>query len=88
MVSTQNATLPMTLELDSVNYRPQSSCGKVVFTGVCHSVHGGVSQHALGQTPPWADNPLGRQPPVRHPPTATAADSTHPTGMHSCYSIC
>ena len=32
-----------------------------------------VSQHALRQTP--------------HPPpgeTATAADGTHPTGMHSC----
>ena len=31
---------------------------------------GCVSQHALGQTPPH--------------PTATAADGTHPTGMHSC----
>ena len=30
-----------------------------------------ISQHALGQTSP--------------PPTATAADGTHPTGMHSCY---
>ena len=31
---------------------------------------GGVSQHALRQTPALQ--------------TATAADGTHPTGMHSC----
>ena len=31
-----------------------------------------VSQHALRQTPPEE--------------TATAADGTHPTGMHSCFS--
>ena len=52
-----------------------------------------------GQTPHWADNPLGRHPFLgRQPPgqtplpgqtllpqqTATAADGTHPTGMHSC----
>ena len=53
-----------------------------------------------GKTPlPWADTPpLGRlpspgqTPPGRHPygqthtpnQTATAADGTHPTGMHSC----
>ena len=35
-----------------------------------HTLGGGVSQDALRQTPP--------------PPTATAADGTHPTGMHSC----
>ena len=36
-----------------------------------------------GHTPsPWADTPLGRQPPP--PETATVADGTHPTGMHSC----
>ena len=32
----------------------------------------GVSQHALKQTPPAPQQ------------TATAADGTHPTGMHSC----
>ena len=40
------------------------------------------SQTSPGQTPP-----PGRHPPLgRHPPqqTATAADGTHPTGMHSC----
>ena len=35
-----------------------------------------VSQHAMRQTPP----PPGE--------TATAADGTHPTGMHSCLVIC
>ena len=34
-----------------------------------------------GQTPPWAARPPGRHP---LPPTATAADGTHPTGMNSC----
>ena len=89
MVSTQNATLPMTLELDSVNYHPQSSCGKVMFSQAFVILFMEVypSMH-WGRTPPWADNPLGRQHPVRHLPTANAADSTHPTGMHSCYSIC
>ena len=47
------------------------------------------------QTPPGADTPLGTDTPQsRHPPgsrpppdTATAADGTHPTGMHSCLVI-
>ena len=30
------------------------------------------------QTPPWEDTPSPQQ-------TATAADVTHPTGMHSCF---
>ena len=38
--------------------------------GVSASGGGLVSQHALRQTPPGQ--------------TATAADGTHPTGMHSC----
>ena len=47
-----------------------------------------------GQTPstPWADTPhpgqtphtLGRHPP---PPTTTAVDGTHPTGIHSCFNV-
>ena len=136
-------------------YHPQSSCGKVVFTGICDSVHRGVcGRHPPGQTPPRQTPPyaqcmpgytpprqtpcLGRHPPGRHPPclvhagihtpldrhppkadtplpsacwdthppcpehtgihtpcqcmigyfppppAATAADGTHPTGMHSC----
>ena len=35
-----------------------------------------------GRHPPRADIPPGK-----HPDTATAADGTHPTGMHSCYKI-
>ena len=95
--------------------------GKVIFsqTSVILFTRGGVfSQHALGQTPPWADTPcpvhagihttptppsacwdtpptqcmLGYTPPTNAcwdkghppPPAASAADGTHPTGMHSC----
>ena len=83
-------------------YRPQRSWGKVIFSEACvnNSVHGGspgphpggqvegsgqgdlqahtwwgvgVFHHAMRQTPP-------------HQQTATAADGTHPTGMHSCLS--
>ena len=46
----------------------------VVCSGGCLLPRGGlVSQHALRQTPPGE--------------TATAADGTHPTGMHSCLHI-
>ena len=51
---------------------------------------------SLGR-PNSGQTPLGRQPPGRylprqipdHPPlvTATAADDTHPIGMHSCFSF-
>ena len=55
----------------------------------CVSQHalgwGCVSQHAIckgvWQTPP-GQTPSRQTPPPR---TATAADGTHPTGMHSCY---
>ena len=49
-----------------INYRPQCSCSKVIFSqaSVSHSVSRGcVSRHAVGQTPLhrqtplWADNP-------------------------------
>ena len=38
-----------------------------------------VSQHSLRQTPPTSLHPQQ---------TATAADSAHPTGMHSCFTNC
>ena len=52
-------------------------------------------RHPLGRHPLWADTPAGiHTPPAQcmlgytspPPPTpaATAADGTHPTGMHSC----
>ena len=74
-----------------------------VFTPVCQSFcsrGGGV--HPLGRQPPaWADTPPGRDSPGRHPlgrlspprqthpppETATAAEGTHPTGMHSCLQL-
>ena len=59
-------------------YCPQRSCGKLMFSQTCvkSSAHGG------GLVTPllWADTP----PP---PQTATAADGTHPTRMHSCHNI-
>ena len=55
------------------HYHPQRSCGKVMFSQVCvkNSVQGGVSHHALGQTPSWADTPPGRHPPGRLPQADT-----------------
>ena len=65
----------------------------VMFSQACvknsaHRWEGGVSQHALGgggtptgQTPP-RQTPPGQTPPL---PMATAADGTHPTGMHSSF---
>ena len=93
------------------HYRPQRSCGKVIFSQACvkSSVHGGrgvsasvdAGIHPLGRHPPSKhpprQTPLGRHPPLCRPPrqtsllgrpppqqTATVADGTHPTGMHSC----
>ena len=50
-----------------------------------------LGRHPPGQTPwtdtPWADTLPEQTPPSQTPPpqqTATAADCTHPTGMHSC----
>ena len=58
------------------HYRPQRSCGKVMFLhpSVSHSVHGG------GCRP---DTPFPRHTPLADtpPPAATSADGTHPTGM-------
>ena len=73
-----------------------SSCGKVMFSQVCvkHSVHGGrVSASGLGRVPAsgssGAVHPPGRHPHPRAdtPETATAADGTYPTGMHSCFTL-
>ena len=57
-------------------YRTQRSCGKVMLLhlSVSHSVHeGGCIPACTGAdiTP--------------SPPTATAADGTHPAGVHSVY---
>ena len=55
-------------------YRPQRSCGKVMFLYLYVILFTGGY---LADTPPWADTPRADTPP--HP-----ADGTHPTGMHSC----
>ena len=56
-----------------------------VFTGVCHSVHGGctadipLNKHPFGQTPSLTDTPPGRHPPLgKHPPRQTPLRQTHP----------
>ena len=66
-------------QVTSFNYRPQRSCGKVMF------LHLSVILFTGGM----ADTALGRYSPSRHPPlplkqTATTADGTNPTGMHCC----
>ena len=47
-----------------------------------------LGRHPLGRHPlgrhPQADTPPGRHPQADTPDTATAAEGTHPTGMHSC----
>ena len=65
------------------------SCGKVMFSQACvkNSVHRGKVY-----TPQQADTPSGQTPPKADTtppsPMATAADGTHPTGMHSsCFTI-
>ena len=51
-----------------------------MFLHVC--VHGGVARHPPRQTP-LVNTPPGQTSP--RPVTATTADGTHPTGMHSCF---
>ena len=80
-------------------YRQQRSCEGYAFTGVCLSTQAGcLPQCMLGYHTPradtsGADTPWEQTPPRADPPgrghlppreTATAADGTHPTGMHSC----
>ena len=80
-------------------YRPPRSWGKVIFSqasvilstgvGVCIPACTGadtpLGKHPLPSSACWDTPPaqcmLGYTPPS--PPAATAADGTHPTGMHS-----
>ena len=71
-----------------------SSCRKVMFSQVSVCPRGGsctspMARHhtPLGRHPGQTPHPPARHPLGRHPPgqTATAADGTHPTGMHSCF---
>ena len=67
-------------------YRPQRSCGKVIFSqaSVSHSVHRGG---CLADTPPWADTPWAdhtpgqtHSPPGRHPRVDSPL-GRHPPGQ-------
>ena len=58
-----------------------SSCGKV-FTRIYHSVHRGEVYNPLGRHPCRTDTSCRTDTPP--PGMATAADSTHSTGIHSC----
>ena len=56
----------------------RNEVAKVMFLQVCVCPHGVVSASVLAGIPPhWEQTPPGE--------TATAADGTHPTGMHSCW---
>ena len=51
------------------------------------SRHPPGSRHPPSRHPPEQTPPRNRHPPSRHPAprdTVTAAEGTHPTGMHSC----
>ena len=73
-------------------------CEGYVFTPVFLSTRGCLPQCRLGHHPPGSRHPHPPRkqtplppeqtpPKTDHPPeqTATAADGTHPTGMHSCF---
>ena len=91
-----NRSFKSSNEIHCHHYRPQRSCGKVIFSQV--SVSHPVDRGCVYPSMHW-----GRHPPRRHLPrqtprpgqtspwadtlleqTATAADGAHPTGMHSC----
>ena len=70
----------------------------ILSTGGSASVHAGIQPppSRVGtpkkQAPPQKQAPPGAAPPEQTPPgagtlpeMATVADSTHPTGMHSCF---
>ena len=71
-------------------YRPQTKFVKVMFLQMSVILFtGGVCLSACWDTsprsrPPWEQTPPRSRPPPPREQTATAADGTHPTGMHSC----
>ena len=67
-----------------IYYRPQRSCGKVIFSQVCvkNSVHRGrvsASVHAGIHGPPPGRHPMGRHPSGRHPQQTPPADTPRQT---------
>ena len=72
----------------------RNEVAKVMILQTCVCPHGVVCLSACWDTPPprsrhphQEQTPPGAHTPREHTPqeTATAADGTHPTGMHSCY---
>ena len=81
------AIQPMLFTITIVNYyRPQCSCGMVMFLYPSVILSTGACLAFLFK--PWADTPWqippGQTPPPPTPETATVADGTYPTEMHSC----
>ena len=85
--------LVMHLYLSLYFYRPQRSCGKVMFSQASVIL---FTERGWQTPPPRADTPLAVTPltdtpladtPAPTPEMATAADGTHPTGMHSCFNL-
>ena len=64
---------------------------KVMFLHLSVCPQGGLPQCILGYHPPEQAPPSRSRPPLRSRPppqqTATIADGTHPTGMHSCSTL-
>ena len=85
------------LSLCICNYPCISAVRSVVAERLCfHRRLSFYSQRVFGRHPHPGQTPPGSHPPDRHPLTdtpapapemATAADGTHPTGMHSCFNL-
>ena len=70
-----------------IYYRPQRSCGKVIFpqASVSHSVYRGcLPQCKLGYTPPLARHPPGRYPQWADTPGWTPPRQSPPPAGHCC----
>ena len=91
----RNSLILKSIELNNNIYRPQRSCGKVIFSqasvilsmGVYPSMHWG--RHPPWADIPWADTPPGQTPllgrhPLRQTPLADTlwADTPNPLGRH------
>ena len=76
VISIMHFSRRLKFESDKSNYRPERSCGKVMFLHLSVIFHGGVCHTSPGQTsPPPAQCMLGY---------GQQAGSLHPTGIHSC----
>ena len=68
----------------------RNEVAKVMFLHLSVCPQGGSASVHAGLPPPQSRHPPGADPPRSRPPpqqTATVADGTHPTGMHSCSTL-